>query len=191
MRDITDWITLRENRFVQQSFRRCSVQNGWITLRENRFVQLAVATGMPWLGWITLRENRFVQLPSASTHASASWITLRENRFVQLTTSSERDERSWITLRENRFVQLTTKLLQSWRKVRLETLWSAMKIISGWEFREDGAVCPAPGHVGPDVLAYADVDGIVFFKTDASFTAAAEVLAELLRLQGWTVAKNS
>jgi hypothetical protein len=60
-------------------------------------------------------------------------------------------------------------------------------IVSGWEFRADGAVCPAPGFVGPDVLVYADDGDGFYFKTTASFTAKAQVLAELLRLQGWTV----
>ena len=59
-------------------------------------------------------------------------------------------------------------------------------IVKGWEFRADGAICPAPGYVGPDVLVYADGESF-YFKTAASFTADPSVLAELLRLKGWIV----
>ena len=60
-------------------------------------------------------------------------------------------------------------------------------VIKGWEFRADGAICPAPGYVGPDVLIYADEESGFFFKTDFPFTAEPEVLAELLRRKGWLV----
>jgi hypothetical protein len=70
--------------------------------------------------------------------------------------------------------------------------WSMSQvIIKGWEFRTDGAICPAPGYVGPDVLIYADEGSSFYFKTDISFTAAPEVLAELLRRKGWLVTPPS